>query len=124
MLLGRRGEGIHHIGYAVADIGAALAGLGGGGRQIRLIDERPRHGSMDAAITFLHAADLGGVLTKLVQPAIRGPTGPARWAPGNIHYVTMCTEWRVTSLRPNQARSQSLRQKGTDPWQEEPGSRR
>jgi methylmalonyl-CoA/ethylmalonyl-CoA epimerase len=67
--LARRGEGVHHIGYAVADIDAALAELGGS--QIRLIDERPRHGSMGAAIAFLHPADLGGVLTELVQPAAR-----------------------------------------------------
>jgi methylmalonyl-CoA/ethylmalonyl-CoA epimerase len=65
--LARRGEGIHHIGYAVADIGAALAQVGGTG--VRLIDERPRHGSMGASIAFLHPADLGGVLTELVQPA-------------------------------------------------------
>jgi methylmalonyl-CoA/ethylmalonyl-CoA epimerase len=63
--LARRGEGIHHIGYGVADIGEALAALGETG--IRLIDERPRHGSMGASIAFLHPADLGGVLTELVQ---------------------------------------------------------
>jgi methylmalonyl-CoA/ethylmalonyl-CoA epimerase len=63
--LARRGEGVHHIGYGVADIGAALSALGGTG--IRLIDERPRHGSMGASIAFLHPADLGGVLTELVQ---------------------------------------------------------
>jgi methylmalonyl-CoA/ethylmalonyl-CoA epimerase len=61
----RRGEGIHHVGYGVADITAALASIGAGG--IRLIDERPRHGSMGASIAFLHPADLGGVLTELVQ---------------------------------------------------------
>jgi methylmalonyl-CoA/ethylmalonyl-CoA epimerase len=63
--LARRGEGIHHIGYGVADIGEALTALGDTG--IRLIDERPRHGSMGASIAFLHPADLGGVLTELVQ---------------------------------------------------------
>jgi methylmalonyl-CoA/ethylmalonyl-CoA epimerase len=63
--LARRGEGIHHIGYGVSDIGAALSAIGGAG--IRLIDERPRHGSMGASIAFLHPADLGGVLTELVQ---------------------------------------------------------
>jgi methylmalonyl-CoA/ethylmalonyl-CoA epimerase len=63
--IARRGEGIHHIGYGVADIGEALAAIGGTG--IRLIDERPRHGSMGASIAFLHPADLGGVLTELVQ---------------------------------------------------------
>lgn len=63
--LDRRGEGIHHIGYGVADIEAALAQLAGQG--LRLLDERPRHGSMGAAIAFLHPKDLGGVLTELVQ---------------------------------------------------------
>jgi methylmalonyl-CoA/ethylmalonyl-CoA epimerase len=65
--LARRGEGVHHIGYAVPDITSALAALGSTG--VRLIDERPRHGSMGASIAFLHPADLGGVLTELVQPA-------------------------------------------------------
>jgi methylmalonyl-CoA/ethylmalonyl-CoA epimerase len=63
--LARRGEGIHHIGYGVADVSEALAAIGGTG--IRLIDERPRHGSMGASIAFLHPADLSGVLTELVQ---------------------------------------------------------
>jgi methylmalonyl-CoA/ethylmalonyl-CoA epimerase len=65
--IARRGEGIHHIGYGVSDIGEALATVAGTG--IRLIDERPRHGSMGASIAFLHPADLGGVLTELVQSA-------------------------------------------------------
>jgi methylmalonyl-CoA/ethylmalonyl-CoA epimerase len=68
--LARRGEGLHHVGYGVSDIGQALAAIGGQG--VRLIDERPRHGSMGASIAFLHPADLGGVLTELVQAA-----GPA-----------------------------------------------
>ena len=65
--LTRRGEGLHHIGYGVPDIGEALAAIGGTG--IRLLDQRPRHGSMGASIAFLHPADLGGVLTELVQAA-------------------------------------------------------
>ena len=63
--LARRGEGIHHVGYGVDDIGRALAAIGGLG--VRLLDQRPRHGSMGASIAFLHPADLGGVLTELVQ---------------------------------------------------------
>ena len=63
--IARRGEGLHHVGYGVTDIGEALASIGGTG--IRLIDERPRHGSMGASIAFLHPGDLGGVLTELVQ---------------------------------------------------------
>ncbi len=63
--LARRGEGIHHIGYGVTDITQAMSAISAAG--VRLIDERPRHGSMGAAIAFLHPADLGGVLTELVQ---------------------------------------------------------
>ena len=67
--LERRGEGVHHVGYGVSDITAALAEIGATG--VRLIDSRPRHGSMGASIAFLHPADLGGVLTELVQAAPR-----------------------------------------------------
>jgi len=63
--LARRGEGLHHVGYGVVDVREALAAIGGLG--VRLIDERPRHGSMGASIAFLHPSDLGGVLTELVQ---------------------------------------------------------
>jgi methylmalonyl-CoA/ethylmalonyl-CoA epimerase len=69
--LARRGEGVHHIGYAVACIESALADLGG--TSIRLLDSRPRHGSMGASIAFLHPSDVGGVLTELVQhPQVGG----------------------------------------------------
>jgi methylmalonyl-CoA/ethylmalonyl-CoA epimerase len=63
--LERRGEGIHHVGYGVANVTAALAAVGASG--IRLIDQRARHGSMGASVAFLHPADIGGVLTELVQ---------------------------------------------------------
>jgi methylmalonyl-CoA/ethylmalonyl-CoA epimerase len=69
--LARRGEGIHHVGYGVADIETALEAVGATG--VRLLDARPRHGSMGAAIAFLHPADVGGVLTELVQAA-RNPS--------------------------------------------------
>jgi methylmalonyl-CoA/ethylmalonyl-CoA epimerase len=68
--LARRGEGVHHIGYGVTDIAAALASIGATG--VRLIDSRPRHGSMGASIAFLHPKDIGGVLTELVQAAESG----------------------------------------------------
>jgi methylmalonyl-CoA/ethylmalonyl-CoA epimerase len=67
--LERRGEGIHHVGYAVDDVAEALELIGAAG--VRLIDRRPRHGSMGASIAFVHPADLGGVLTELVQPRSR-----------------------------------------------------
>lgn len=61
----KRGEGVHHIGYGVADISAALAELDGNG--IALIDSHPRLGSRGARIAFLHPRSAGGVLVELVQ---------------------------------------------------------
>jgi len=65
--LASRGEGVHHVGYGVVDVAQALAELREQG--IRLVDERPRHGSLGASIAFLHPKSVGGVLTELVQAA-------------------------------------------------------
>jgi methylmalonyl-CoA/ethylmalonyl-CoA epimerase len=67
--LASRGEGVHHIGYGVDDVIATLDQLRADG--VRLIDERPRHGSLGASIAFLHPKSVGGVLTELVQAAGR-----------------------------------------------------
>ena len=67
--LARHGEGVHHVGYGVDDVEAALVAVGAAG--VRRIDERARHGSMGASIAFLHPKDVGGVLTELVQAAPR-----------------------------------------------------
>ena len=60
-----RGEGVHHIGYGVSDVRAALDELKG--HDIRLIDEHPRPGSRGATIAFIHPKSVGGVLVELVQ---------------------------------------------------------
>jgi methylmalonyl-CoA/ethylmalonyl-CoA epimerase len=65
--LAKRGEGVHHVGYGVDDVAAALEAIGAKG--VRPLDERARHGSMGASIAFLHPKDVGGVLTELVQAA-------------------------------------------------------
>ena len=65
--LDSRGEGVHHVGYGVDDVAAAMASLRDQG--VRLVDERPRHGSLGASIAFLHPKSVGGVLTELVQAA-------------------------------------------------------
>jgi methylmalonyl-CoA/ethylmalonyl-CoA epimerase len=65
--LAKRGEGVHHIGYAVDDVAVAMEGLVAQG--IRVLDSRPRHGSLGASIAFAHPKDLLGVLTELVQAA-------------------------------------------------------
>ena len=61
-----RGPGLHHVAYRVADIDAALDELRG--REVELIDQRPRHGIRDSRIAFIHPRSAGGVLTEIVQP--------------------------------------------------------
>ena len=65
--LAKRGPGIHHVAYQVADIDATLAALKAAGT--RLIDETPRIGIRSSRVAFLHPAASGGVLTEIVQPA-------------------------------------------------------
>jgi len=65
--LKRRGPGLHHVAYAVADIDAALEELRGAG--LRLIDETPRVGIRNSRVAFVHPGALAGVLTEIVQPA-------------------------------------------------------
>jgi methylmalonyl-CoA epimerase len=65
--LARKGPGLHHVAYAVADIDATLEKLGAGG--IDLIDEQARTGIRGSRVAFLHPRSTGGVLTELVEPA-------------------------------------------------------
>jgi methylmalonyl-CoA epimerase len=65
--LARRGPGLHHVAYQVAEIETTLAQLRE--RGVRLIDETPRIGIRGARVAFLHPAASGGVLTELVEPA-------------------------------------------------------
>ena len=65
--LARRGPGLHHVAYQVADIDATLAALRDAG--VRLIDATPRVGIRGSRVAFLHPAATGGVLTELVEPA-------------------------------------------------------
>lgn len=63
--IAKRGEGIHHIAYAVSDIRAKLREAKEAG--IRLIDEEPRPGGHGKWIAFLHPKDTYGVLTEYCQ---------------------------------------------------------
>ncbi len=65
--LAKRGSGLHHVAYRVADIDQTLAALSD--RGMRLIDERPRTGIRGSRVAFVHPASTGGVLTEIVQPA-------------------------------------------------------
>ncbi|MDA8140815.1 MAG: methylmalonyl-CoA epimerase [Desulfobacteraceae bacterium] len=61
----KKGEGIQHIAFRVANIEEALAELKAKG--VRLIDEKPRIGAGGAKIAFLHPKETGGVLVELCQ---------------------------------------------------------
>jgi methylmalonyl-CoA epimerase len=63
--LANRGEGVHHIGYAVPDINAALTDLRSRGFEV--IDPAPRIGSGGTTIAFLHPKSMQGVLVELVE---------------------------------------------------------
>jgi methylmalonyl-CoA/ethylmalonyl-CoA epimerase len=63
--LRRHGPGMHHIGYRVEDVSAALDRLRGEG--VPLVDETPRPGSRGTTIAFVHPSGMGGVLVELVQ---------------------------------------------------------
>jgi len=62
----KRGEGLHHLAFAVGDLQRRLDALKASG--VRLIDESPRTGARGMRIAFLHPAGTGGVLTELCQP--------------------------------------------------------
>lgn len=62
----KRGEGIHHIAFSVADgVKEALVELEGKG--VRLIDKAPRKGAEGLNIAFLHPKSTVGVLTELCE---------------------------------------------------------
>jgi len=63
--MAKRGPGLHHVAYAVADIDKALAGARASG--VELIDSEPRIGMHGTRIAFLHPKSVGGVLTELVE---------------------------------------------------------
>ena len=63
--LEKKGEGIQHVAFRVADIEAALQELKEKG--VRLIDEKPRKGAGGAKIAFLHPKSTHGVLVELCE---------------------------------------------------------
>ena len=63
--LQRRGEGLHHIAYAVVDIEAALAHLKAEGAL--LVDREPREGGRGTRIAFVHPRGGNQTLVELVE---------------------------------------------------------
>ena len=61
----KRGEGIHHLAFEVADIRQSLEKYAGEGFQV--IDPEPKRGADNKLISFLHPKSTGGVLIELCQ---------------------------------------------------------
>ncbi|HDJ32732.1 MAG TPA: methylmalonyl-CoA epimerase [Bacteroidetes bacterium] len=58
----KKGEGVHHLAFAVKDVQSALQEAGEKGTQ--LIDRQPRSGAEGLQIGFLHPRSTFGVLTE------------------------------------------------------------
>ena len=65
--LEKRGEGLHHLAFAVEDLEARIAELKANG--VRMIDDEPRTGSHQTRIAFVHPKSSFGVLTELCEAA-------------------------------------------------------
>jgi methylmalonyl-CoA epimerase len=62
--LERHGPGLHHLGFGVSSVSAALDHLRA--EDVRLIDEEPRRGGGGHDIAFVHPRGTGGVLVELI----------------------------------------------------------
>ena len=62
----KRGEGIHHLAFAVAD-GVANALTEVAEKGVKLIDQAPRRGAEGLDIAFLHPKSTCSVLTELCE---------------------------------------------------------
>ncbi len=63
--LARRGPGMHHVAYEVADLDATLTELTNAGAD--LIDVQPREGLFGLEVAFVHPDSVHGVLSEVVS---------------------------------------------------------
>jgi methylmalonyl-CoA epimerase len=63
--LEKKGPGLHHVGYRVADCAVALQSVKDHGGQV--IDQAPRPGSRGTTVAFVHPKGAFGTLIELVQ---------------------------------------------------------
>jgi len=63
--IANKGEGIHHIAYAVDSVQPMIDGIASKG--IQLIDKTPRNGAEGLRIAFLHPKSTFGVLTEICE---------------------------------------------------------
>lgn len=67
--LEKKGEGIHHIAFEVADIHAEMKRLEGEG--FELIHKVPKQGADNKLVCFLHPKSTNGVLVELTQEILQ-----------------------------------------------------
>src|SRR4051812_11132811 len=67
--IAKNGPGLHHVAYATDDIDSTLSAIREAG--LRLIDQEPRTGIRQSRVAFLRPCSTGGVLTEIVEPALR-----------------------------------------------------
>jgi methylmalonyl-CoA epimerase len=63
--IARRGPGMHHVAFEVADVAAELRRLRAQGA--RLVDPEPRPGLFGLQVAFVHPEATGGVLAEFVH---------------------------------------------------------
>jgi methylmalonyl-CoA/ethylmalonyl-CoA epimerase len=68
--LEKKGEGLHHVGYRVANCAQALESIKANGG--RVIDEAPRPGSRGTIVAFVHPKTSFGTLIELVEDPHQG----------------------------------------------------
>ena len=68
--LEKKGEGIHHIAFAVEDIGSEIERLKGEGFVV--LNETPKKGADNKLVAFLHPKGTNGVLVELCQEIKEG----------------------------------------------------
>lgn len=62
--LATRGPGMHHVGFAVEDVTAAVGELAAEGANV--IDPKPRRGLGGHEVSFVHPDSLHGVLAEVI----------------------------------------------------------
>jgi methylmalonyl-CoA/ethylmalonyl-CoA epimerase len=63
--LAKRGPGMHHVAFEVADVSAALDRLAADGAEV--IDPQPRDGLGGHEVSFVHPDSLYGVLAEVIS---------------------------------------------------------
>jgi methylmalonyl-CoA/ethylmalonyl-CoA epimerase len=67
--IAKKGEGLHHVAFAVEDIHAEISRLKAEGFQF--ISEEPKKGADNKIICFLHPRSTGGILVELCQDSVK-----------------------------------------------------